>query len=244
MVRYEAGVGRSSGADFADFRSERSQYAAEVIGRAYAPPGFGAGSRSRPFSRTLEQFAQLILPVTLLLALSAVAFLYGDHPAQGFASNWLTPGHLLLPLTFFSIALTNRRYGAGMALAQTLLAWIAGAAAVLLDPQDVAGIAGRALPAMQTLLGFGGGLLAGQLFSIAVFDLTRGPRWFVAPMLAWLLGGLMFVLIAVPVSLPGAAWNGDLGLYAGIMAAAAFAMLIPYWMLRAMVPPLPGFGGY
>jgi hypothetical protein len=32
--------------------------------------------------------------------------------------------------------------------------------------------------------------------------------------------------------------------HGGVLAAAGVAMLMPYWMMRGIVPPLPGYNGY
>lgn len=248
-MRYESGIrphlrspARIGANSF--YATQRAVSVPGTIGRAYVPSGRPAAAQS-PVWQVLETALSLVLPVLLLLALSTIAFMYGTASAAGFGPGTsLTAGHLLLPLTFFAIGLTSRRYGAGMALAQTILAALAAAALVLLDGSDLAIFAGRNLPSLHTILCFGGGLFAGQLFSVAVFDLTRGPRWWVAPLLSWAAGGSMFVLIAIPATVPGAGWSGDLGLYAGYMVAAAGVLLIPYWSLRGVVPPLSGFGGY
>ena len=79
-----------------------------------------------------------------------------------------------------------------------------------------------------------------------MFDRTRGPRWWTAPFLSTLWGGLLFCLIAFPAAYMGTPvdWFARLVVYAGIMAAAAVLLLVPYWLLRRVVPPLSGFGGY
>jgi hypothetical protein len=221
-----------------------------MIGRAYEPRMGTSGPATGGAARTVAIAAlQLILPVLLLLALGAMAYLYYDQPVTWFGSgqaSWLTMGHLLLPLTFFAIALTNRRYGAGYALAQTGLAWLVVAAAVIFAGPDLAVATGHVLPPEAVMIEFGSALFASHLFSVAVFDGTRGPRWWTAPLHALLWGGVTFCLIAFPALYLGTSidWFGRLLVYAGIMAGAAFLLLLPYWLLRSLVPPLPGFGGY
>jgi uncharacterized PurR-regulated membrane protein YhhQ (DUF165 family) len=152
----------------------------------------------------------------------------------------------MVPLTFFVIALTSRRYGAAHAFAQVLIAWAAGIALIWFGTADLPQLAGRPLPAVNVITGFGAGLLLGQLFSVAVFDGTRGPRWWTAPLFALLFGGLLLALLAFPLSYMGTSvdWIARLGTYAGIMSASAVLLLVPYWLLRPLVPPQSGFGGY
>lgn len=240
------GVGRY---DPIGSRSAGFHQPTDVIGRAYEPRPSGAPASGGLAFALLNAMLQLVVPVLLLLAVGAVAFLYGDRPVTWLGlenANWLTLGHLMVPLTFFAIALTNRRYGAAYAAAQTVLAWALVAAAIVLDGPDLAALAGQALPPANALLGFGGALLAGHLLSVVVFDRTRGPRWWTAPFQALLWGGLVFCLIAFPALYLGTTvnWFARLDIYAGIMSVSAFLLLVPYWLMRPMVRPMSGFGGY
>jgi uncharacterized PurR-regulated membrane protein YhhQ (DUF165 family) len=219
----------------------------DVIGRAYEPRAEAVASGR--FRDGFVVLFQLALPVLLLMALGAAAFVYGDRPVAWLGmhtAQWLTLGHLMVPLTFFAIQLTNRRYGAGYAVAQIVLAWAIGAAMSWAILADLPGLLGRTLPDAHTALAFGGALFLAQLFSVLVFDRTRGPRWWTAPFLSTLWGGLLLCLIAFPVVYMGTAvdWFACLAVYAGVMAAAAVLLLVPYWLLRRVVPPLSGFGGY
>ena len=199
--------------------------------------------------RALEAILPLVLPVLLLGLLGALAFLYGDRPVIWFGpatAQWLTIGHLILPLTFFAIELTNRRYGAAHAFAQIGLTWTLGGFLLFAMVQDLPVLAGRALPPVNEIAGYGSALFVAQLFSVFVFDRTRGPRWWMAPLQASLWGGLLFCLIAFPLAYNGTAvdWFARLAIYAQITMAASVLMLVPYWLLRRVVPPLSGFGGY
>lgn len=220
-----------------------------VIGRAYEPkPGGGPVAGLRLMS-AVNAALLLVLPVLLLVALGAAAFLYADRPVtwlSAASARWLTWGHLMIPLTFFAIHLTNRRYGAAFACSQTCLAWALVIAALWAARTDLSALAGRALPDLYEAAAFGGALFIGQLFSILVFDRTRGPNWWMAPLLSTLLGGMLFCLIAFPLAGLGIGgdWFGPMLTYAGIMAASAMLLLVPYYLLRSIVPPMSGFGGY
>lgn len=224
----------------------------DMIGRAYEPrPGGVAVAQPRTGAALGLAAAalQLVLPVALLLALGTAGFLYSDSPVSWFGpetGTWLTFGHLVAPLTFFAIALTNRRFGAGYAMAQTVVAWAIVAAFVVLAGGEAHDLVGEALPPLGEVLAVGGALFAGHAASVLVFDRTRGPRWWTAPFQALLWGGIVTCLIVFPALYLGTTvdWFGRLVAYAGIMAGSALVLLVPYWLLRRTVPPRPGFGGY
>ena len=255
-MTYEAGVqsnprnsGYRFGAGVADARAQRLPQPLDVIGRAYEPRAVAGDTAAGRLVAALSALLQLVLPVILLMALGATALLYGDQPVTWLGSanaRWLTLGHLIVPLTFFAIHLTNRRYGAGYALAQIVLAWLLGAAVLWSAIDDLSLLAGRPLPALNEIVGFGVALFLAHLFSVLVFDRTRGPRWWSAPFQASLWGGVVFCLIAFPAAYLGtsADWFGPMLTYAGILGAAALVLLVPYCALRSVVPPLSGFGGY
>jgi uncharacterized PurR-regulated membrane protein YhhQ (DUF165 family) len=202
-----------------------------------------------PIGRALSAATRLAVPVFLLLSVGAMAFLYGDQRAAWLGNidvggAPLSLGLLLLPLSFFIVHLTNRRYGAGYASAQVLGAWLIAFGSLPYTQNDLAML--RALPDMRLVIAFGGALLAAQLFSILVFDRLRGPQWWQAPLFASLLGGVALCLIAYPLAYAGTdvAWTHPMLSYMGVTAAVAIVMVVPYWMLRSVVTPLSGFGGY
>lgn len=207
------------------------------------------GGTGRRIADALLAPLHLILPIALLIATSAAVFLYTDMPVAWLGdetAKWLTLGHLLIPLTFLAIHITNRRYGAGYALTQVIGAWALGAAAVWSERADLAGLIHHPLPMMREVLAFGGALFLGQIFAVLVFDRTRGPRWWQAPLFASLWGSVIFCLLAFPAAYAGSSidWIGEMTTYLGIMIGASIAMLIPYWAIRGIVPPMSGFGGY
>jgi hypothetical protein len=88
--------------------------------------------------------------------------------------------------------------------------------------------------------------MAAQLLSIVVFDLSRGPRWWQAPLLSSLSGCLVLGLVSYPGTYLGSntAWLAPMLAYLEATGGIAIILLIPYWMLRSVVEPLSGFGGY
>ena len=221
----------------------------DVIGRAYEPRAMGAGGAAGRLVPVLGALLQLFLPILLLMALGAGTLLYGDRPVTWLGTEtaqWLTLGHLVVPLTFFAIQLTNRRYGPAYAFAQTVLAWLIGGAGLWAVSGDLPALIGHAIPPANEVLAFGAALFFAHLFSVFVFDRTRGPRWWSAPFQSTLWGGIVFCLVAFPAAYLGTnvAWSAQMLTYIGIMAASAVVLLAPYWTLRGVVPPQSGFGGY
>lgn len=256
MSIYESGVRqdrRSVGAgafsSVADVEPGRLRRPMETIGRAHLART-NEGGRSG-LAEALIAFSRLIFPIVLLAALGAAAFMYGNEPARWLGNFDLDGkpfpiGLLALPVSFFVVHLTNRRYGAGYATAQVTLT-IAFAVAALFFLRDDLDLLRRApLPSLRLAASFGGGLFLAQLFAILVFDRLRGPKWWQAPLFASAIGGIVLCLAAFPGAYAGtgAQWSGPMFAYMGMTFALAVAMVVPYWMLRSLIEPLSGFGGY
>lgn len=217
-----------------------------LIGRAHeASPSRQA--HGRRFAGALLAPLQLVLPVALLMTISAASFLYGDVSAGlPEIGPWLTLGDLLVPLTFLAIHITNRRYGANYALAQVIGAWAFGAAAIWAPRNDLGVLISRPLPAMREMIAFGGALFLAQIAAVAVFDGMRGPRWWAAPLYASLWASVILCIVGFPAAYVATAtgWTTPMFIYLGVTVVEAITMLIPYWAIRGIVPPLSGFGGY
>jgi uncharacterized PurR-regulated membrane protein YhhQ (DUF165 family) len=229
--------------------AERVRRSVERIGRAHVASLPREGSNA--FVETLRAIGRLIFPVLLLLAAAAAALIYGNEPAPWLGNldvggKPFDTGVLALPLLLFVVQLTNRRYGASYAFVQVLAAVAAIFAAALYMNDDLMLLRGAPLPAPRLMVGFGAGLFVGQLFSIFVFDRLRGPQWWQAPFFGLLFGGIALAVVAYPsaYSGTGAEWIEPMMAYAGVAVAAAFVLLVPYWLLRAIISPMPGFGGY
>lgn len=237
MSDFKAGVRAGAEAGAARF----SHGTADAAGRAFAPTG------GRRFAGALMAPLQLIVPVLLLLATFMAAFLYGGtHAGWPLIAPWLTVGEWLVPLSFLAIHITNRRYGAAYALAQIAGAWAFGLAALWAMRSDLSALVGWSLPDARILAGFGFALFLAQIVSVAVFDRTRGPVWWHAPLYASFWGGVIFCGAGFPAAFAGTAfdWVQPMLVYLGVMIAGSLVLLVPYWALRAIVPPMPGFGGY
>ena len=229
--------------------AERVRRPIDRIGRTHiARPQ----DRSRgPIAETFLAFARLIFPVFLLVTAAAAAIIYGSAPVVWLGNGDVggkpfDAGLLALPAILFIVQLTNRRYGAGYAFTQVLAGIAAVIAAMMYAADDLMLLRGSPLPDQRLLVAFGSALVVGQLFSIVVFDRLRGPQWWQAPFFGLLFGGAAMALVAYPAAYlgTGADWLLPMVTYMGITIAAAIVLLVPYWLLRGMITPLSGFGGY
>lgn len=193
---------------------------------------------------------RLVLPVATLLAAFAGIYLYRDTPLALFQDgmrDWLTIGHLMVPLAFLSVHLTNRRYGPSYAFAQVVVttALILGTI-VFAGDQIRPFVPADTLPTLREALGFGGAFFVASFFGIVLFDCFRGARWWTAPLAGFVATALFFAAVFFPIAYAGtnAPWLEQALQYAGVLAGEGILLLVPYWMLRAVVPPLSGFGGY
>lgn len=217
-------------------------------------PAHGAYARREnlwhKFAAGAGAVARLSVPVVLLLVSFAAIYLYLDTPASFIVGQadgqWLSVGHLLLPFSFLCVHLTNRRYGPSYAFAQVVLALAAAAAFVTFAAPSIAALAPfKIVLDMRVALAFGGAFFVASFMSIVAFDGARGPRWWTAPLLGMLSSVVLFCLAFYPAAYAGVSPFGHrMLLHVELLCAIAILMLAPYWSLRAIVRPSPGFGGY
>ena len=192
--------------------------------------------------------ARLFLPVLMLVSAFAAIYLYLDTKLPLLSDeSWLTVSHAIVPVSFFVIALTNRRYGASYAFAQVALSFAAVLGVVFFMPGAFAGLLSPAIePTARVAGAFGVSYFLASFLSIIMFDGARGPRWWTAPLLGLLSASLVFAAIFYPAAYGGThvPWAHEMVVYGWLTLVAAVIALVPYWLLRAMVPPLSGFGGY
>jgi uncharacterized PurR-regulated membrane protein YhhQ (DUF165 family) len=194
--------------------------------------------------------ARLVMPVLLLLASFAAIYLYLDTPATSLAGSvdghWLTMGHLLVPVSFLCVHLTNRRYGPAYAFAQVVLALAASVAfVVLVAPALAPYVPVRTVPDLRVAAAFGGAFFVASFVSIVVFDGARGPRWWMAPLLGMLASVVIFGLVFYPAAYAGDGdWPHRMAVHLEFLAGIAVLSLVPYWVLRGFVRPMPGYNGY
>lgn len=195
----------------------------------------------------------LLLPVTLLSVLLAAAYLYADAvlPASSFPvalqDVTFTIGDLVLPGAWAAVHLTNRRYGAPYAFAQLTAALAVAALVMLVNPGDIDDWVAF-MPSLTTraVLAFGVSFLAANFIAITVFDGLRGPSWWTAPLAGSIAATLVFSLLYYPLAFAGidAHWLDAAATHGALFLTESVLLLLPYWLLRPAMRPLPGLNGY
>ena len=197
----------------------------------------------------LATLARVAVATVILAAWLVAVYLYRDTPTElfGIGTGWLTVSHLLVPVGFFCVFMTNRRYGPAFAFAQVMMT-LGAVIALVLFARDALNefVPLDTVPAIREALAFGGAFLAASFVSIAAFDGARGPRWWTAPLIGFLTAAIVFATVFFTALYAGTSsgWMNQGLQYMGLIAGEGVLLLLPFWVLRRMVPPLPGFGGY
>lgn len=218
-------------------------------------------------SQFISAVGRLILPILALLGCFGVIAQLWREPARDFHfllqihagldpmdGRWLTWGVVLVPIVFFVVNLTNRRYGSVLALWAVVLSWLIlggllcwaaeqGLLAAFLDDADL----------KRQAISFAVALFVGEILCIYFFDWLRGIPWWQAPFMAVLVAGLSytFAFHATAYGLDHGAlkgvWSGDIWPRLIALSALQFAwavlQLLPTAALRGVIRPLPGYGG-
>ncbi len=252
MQAYEAGVSvRGRDSDSGRYAVGRADGGPILIGRSSEISWSGVPERKGFLSSIgngMRVVARLIVPVILLLAVLSASYMYGGIkiPQMSFAP-WLTLGHALIMLSFLAVMLTNRRYGPAYALAQVVLAMGVIGSVTVANAADLASLVPQVAAVPERIaIAFSCAFLAANLAAIVTFDAARGPRWWTAPLVGSIFAAMIFALVFYPVAFLGQPvdWTNHMLVHGGVMAGAGIVLLVPYWMLRRMVPPMPGYNGY
>jgi uncharacterized PurR-regulated membrane protein YhhQ (DUF165 family) len=242
--------GRVGGFNMAS--AERGPYRLRSASDAPYMGGYGYG-RHETFLEKIGAAAAAVLRLvlcTLVLGVWLTAtFLYRDTPLEmfGIGTGWMSLAHILVPLGFYCVFMTNRRYGPAYAFAQVVSALALTAALVLFAHDALAEIVSlESAPTLREVAAFGGAFFLASFVSIAAFDGARGPRWWTAPLIGFLAAAIVFAaaFFAILYAGTGRAWLGECLQYMGLIAGEGLLLLIPFWAMRRMVPPVAGFGGY
>jgi len=193
--------------------------------------------------------SRLYLPVSLLTAslFAVFACLDRSFPYLSDGGSWLKWSHVLIAFAFLLTQLTNRRYGPGYAFAQIMLSLAVCDVVVVVRPAGIVHmLQATALPNAREVVAFVGAFIAAGYLSVVAFDVTRGPRWWRAPLIGSYVSSLGFAVLYYPLAYAGSghSWFQHMTTHAGLLIAASVMGLLPYWLLRPVVRPLPGFGGY
>ncbi len=198
---------------------------------------------------------RLVVPSLVLSSIYILSFYLLQEPAgislatENALANpawWMTMGHLSLMLAFFAVMMTNRAHGPGMALGQVVLSWLTlgGLMYFAISLYGLGTIREELFPT-NVMRAFLLGLFAAHVAAIYAFDWKRSIPWWKAPLVAGIVGPLVFVLIFYPLSHPGmdAPWVSWMWMDFVAKAALGVAFLVPYNMMRRMVKPDCGLGG-
>ena len=165
-----------------------------------------------------------------------------------YPSLWLSAGHFMVPVIFLLTNLVNRRYGQDYAIAHVLASWALAAVLAIasinrLDPRLPAV---SDLPEMRTAIAFVAAFVVAQSFGALVFDRTRGVIWWHAPLYAALASSFLSMFIFYPAAYfaTDPIWINHMAVDVGVKAAMSFVLLVPYFILRPIIRPMPGFGGF
>lgn len=251
------GIVRAS--EYRSIAAEQSRYAARHADDPVWPPPIRAYGGPTELTRW-EKAAilglaavRLVIPVSLLLVLLGAAYLYADalFPFGGMPAPIRDAGlgisDLILPGCWYTIHLTNRRYGPGYAFAHLLAALVVGLLVILINPSNIDQLV-VTMPAItgRTVFSFGAAFLAANFVAITFFDAARGPRWWSAPLVASLAASFVFSLIYYPAAFAGVteSWTDSAIAHFAVFAGMSVLLLAPYWLLRATMRPLNGRNGY
>ena len=213
--------------------------------RAY---GGEAETMAARHARPIRIVTRLLLPVTLLVTLLGAAYLYTDDflvlPVLRHAL--LATSDLILPIAWYCLHLTNRRYGAPYAFGQLVAALAIAGFIALVNPGDVDNWI-KLTPALswRTILAFGFSFLLANFIAITFFDAARGPRWWVPPLWASFAASLVFSAVYYPAAFAGEiAWTESALVHFLLFFGESALLLGPYCLLRPAMRPLHGMNGY
>lgn len=219
--------------------------------RAY---GGEADNLRRRLKGPLRMTARLIVPVLLLVTLLGAAYLYSDdflllpRAPRLIRNGWLAMSDLVLPAAFYTIHLTNRRFGAGYAFTQLVAGLAILGLVALINPGDIDNWINNT-PALtwRAMLAFGAAFLFANFTAIVFFDAARGPRWWTAPLVASFAAALSFSAVYYPAAFAGnadVAWTDCALVHFAVFFGESLALLLPYYLLRPAMRPLAGMNGY
>jgi uncharacterized PurR-regulated membrane protein YhhQ (DUF165 family) len=155
--------------------------------------------------------------------------------------------NLLVPAPFLAIHLTNRRYGPAYAFAQIVMSFAVLAVATVFGGDAVRGLLpSAAAPLLREAVAFAAAFVLSGFLAIVAFDGARGPRWWTAPLMGSAVGAVSFAPLFYVGAYAGTntPWVDHMLVEAAVLCGGAVAMLLPFWMLRRVVQPLPGYGGF
>lgn len=220
-----------------------------------------AEPRAHWLARALRDVAILTPPAIAVVATLLIAWQMRDAPLtlfdgilsppgrpEFYPSHWLSVGHAIVPVIFLIANLVNRRYGEDFALAHVFGSWslVSLMAVAMLFHAHPSLPHPGAVPSVRVAAAFLGAMSIGQLAGVYVFDRTRGIEWWNAPVYSALTHTFVGMILFYVGAYAGTdwVWLNRMSVDIGVKAAMAFALLLPYLLLRPIVRPTAGLGGF
>ena len=239
-------------ADEGPYRLRREQDA------VWPPKERAYGGEAETLRKRLERpwriSRRLLLPVTLLILLLVSAYLFSDaflllpHSPRMVQNVMLTIGDLILPLAWYGLHLTNRRYGAPYAFGQLLAGVGIITLLALVNPGDIDNWINNT-PALswRAMTALGVSFLLANFVGIVFFDAARGPRWWTAPLAGSFAAALVFSGVYYPAAFAGGEevlWTQSALVHFALFFGESILLLLPYCLMRPAMRPLYGMNGY
>lgn len=237
-----------------------TRYASQFVTRDVVGGLAGRHQRTHWAVRIARAILRLAVPVMASVLTLAAAWELRNTPVTAlddllaagrpdlYPSTWLSSGHFMVPVIFLLTNLVNRRYGQDYAIAHVLTSWALSAAVAIaainkLDPRLPEA---NALPDLRVVASFVAAFVVAQSFGAFVFDRVRGPVWWHAPLYAALSSSFLSMFIFYPAAyfLTDPIWINHMAVDIGVKAAMSFVLLVPYFLMRPIIRPMPGFGGF
>jgi hypothetical protein len=123
---------------------------------------------------------------------------------------------------------------------------VLGGLVALVNPVDIDNWI-PSVPALswRAVLAFGGAFFLANFVAIVFFDGARGPRWWSAPLAASAAASFVFSAVYYPAAFAGHVnWTQDALVHFVLFLGVSVLLLLPYYLLRPAMRPLPGLNGY
>lgn len=141
-----------------------------------------------------------------------------------------------------------RRYGERLGYAHVFLSGaIAALAAAMLNADIISLAELKAIAYSQReVISLIIALTLGQAFGVTIFEKTRNVDWWNAPAYSALAATLIAMPVLYVLAYAGAdaMWPHWMAIDIALKALMSFLLLAPYFLLRPIIRPLTGLGGY
>ncbi len=200
---------------------------------------------------TVFKSAMFILPAMLMAGLTLdISFRGFDGPFDNMRSlapgNWLSQGGVYMLLSVLILMWVTRRYGAVLATRAIAMSWLltiflTTVLLLYLAPQ----LSAADLPSARYVVGFVTSWLIGQIVVVHMYDLTRGGKWWRAPLYGGLFGMAAQTMLFFPIIYMGfdVPWLNWMVTDITVKTIIILAFLVPYHLLRRTIKPFQGLGG-